>query len=505
MNPTESSPNIIFILTDQHRKQAVGAYGAGLADTPCLDGFAADGITFSNAYTTCAICSPARASLQTGYYPFRHGMRSNIFMPGAMIHELADSPGLLSRRLGKAGYYPALTGKWHLGFGRETFRDPAYMENYRNFDAHLADIEYPPYYRSGSGLPTALGYHGDDFPGHGGGGQHYPRFRDYLRRNGLEHEVRLAGRSYGVVTSPVESTVDYFLTSRGIDLIEDGRRSGKPFFLMLNYWGPHEPEFVPEEYFERYQDRNYQPWPSFSADQSRKPRFHEAARSGLPWSAFEERLRYSMAYASFVDEQIGRVLRHLRQNDLYDESLIIFSADHGDSMGIHGGLVDKAIFMYEDTVSVPMIIKPPASWTAERQSGTRDTRMVNLTDLYATILDAAGLPRPVAEERHGRSLVPALVGESTQDWPEVAVTEGSGIGHLLLSQRMIRRGCHKYVFNAGDLDELYDLGNDPHEIENRAKDPEFRGILTEMQDRLDAWMRERHDGLAGVFRKMISR
>ncbi|MEM1060559.1 MAG: sulfatase-like hydrolase/transferase [Verrucomicrobiota bacterium] len=499
-----SPPNIVFILADQLRKQAVGAYGGDLAHTPNLDALSAEGCVFDHAYTTCAVCTPARASLQTGYYPFRHGMQTNLFMNGCMVHELADSPGLLSRRLEASGYHPALTGKWHLGFGREAFEDPVYMENFRAFDGHLEDIEYPAYYRAGSGMPTKLGYHGDDFPGHGGGGHAYPQYQEYLKRNGLEHDLRVDGPGMGEVLSGEDSTMDYFLTSRAIELSEAGRQSGRPWFTMLNYWGPHEPEYVPTRFLDLYRDRALPPWPSFEADLAAKPRFHDATRDpGQPWSHFEQRLRYSLAYMAFLDDQIGRVIHHLKDTGEYDETLIIFASDHGDSMGIHGGLNNKAIFMYEDTVSVPLMIKPPKSWSGQPAGGMHLDPFVNLTDLYATIVEASGQPRAVAEERHGRSLVPVLWGEEVSDWPDCVVTEGSGIAGLLVSQRMLRHGDIKYVFNAGDREELYDLAQDPHELRNLAAEPGHADLLGQMRGRLDVWMEERGDFLRSGFRNIL--
>ena len=501
MSDPSNTPNIFFIVTDQHLKRTIGAYGGEPAITPCVDSLAREGVLFPNAYTTCPVCSPARASIQTGYYPFRHGMQTNLFMHGAMIHELADSPALLSRRLEQAGYYPALNGKWHLGFGKESFEDPFYRQYGHHFDRNINDIVYPSFYRSGSGMPSAVGYHGDDFPGHGNDGSGYPQFQDYLRSHGLPREIRMAGDNYGEVMSPEESTVDHFLTSRAIELAQEGCRSGSPLFLMLNYWGPHNPMLVPGQFLDPFRNRSFSPWPSFDEDLRSKPRIHQATRLRRPWAYFEDCLRYAMAYSSYIDSQIARFLSHLQSQGLYDESLIIFSADHGDGAGVHGGLVNKAFFMYEEAVTVPLIIKPPASWKSTR--GSRDGRLVNLTDLYATILEAAGLPRQTAQERHGRSLVPALTTEGATNWPDTVVTEGSGVDGCLISQRMIRHGSLKYVFNAADTDELYDLEEDPHEMNNRVGDAACREKLGDIRDRLRAWMESRGDALLTYFRRII--
>ena len=109
--------NIIFIFTDQQRRDFLGCYGSEIVKTPNIDMLAADGTVFDNAYTVYPVCTPARASLQTGLYPCNHGMQNNMYQPGCVVHELPDTPSLLSRRLGSLGYTAGHTGKWHIGYG----------------------------------------------------------------------------------------------------------------------------------------------------------------------------------------------------------------------------------------------------------------------------------------------------------------------------------------------------------------------------------------------------
>ncbi|MBU0637992.1 MAG: sulfatase-like hydrolase/transferase [Planctomycetes bacterium] len=182
-------PNILLILTDEQRLTELAAYGETPCKTPNLDRLAQRSVRFTNAYTTCPLCSPARASVITGLYPHSHGVTVNTDDIGCNVSELIDSPRLLPRKLGAAGYRCGYTGKWHLG----TARGNAF----------------------GSGRPAALpshfGFVGQDFPGHGGGGFGYPEYQEYLRRHGFRHEV--TGKldteplTAGVLTGPVESTV----------------------------------------------------------------------------------------------------------------------------------------------------------------------------------------------------------------------------------------------------------------------------------------------------------
>ena len=299
------------------------------------------------------------------------------------------------------------------------------------------------------------------------------------------------------VTSGEETTVDHFLTKRAIELIDEALTHNKPIFAMLNLWGPHEPYYVPSRFLDPYRNKTYAPWASFEEDQTHKPAIHDAMRDTHPWEHWEEELRYYHAYISYIDHELGRVIEHLEKKGLMKDTLVIFSADHGDAGGMHAGTQNKSIHNYETTNAIPLIIRDPKG-----RRGERESHFVNLTDLYATILDIAEDPTP--NDRHGRSLLPLLrKGEAPADWPDCAVTEGSGVQHLLVSQRAIRWGHTKYVFNSGDLEELYDLEADPHEMRNLAVEEEFAGLLVEGRQRLYQWLVSKGDGLAGQFKRIL--
>jgi arylsulfatase A-like enzyme len=252
--------NILLILTDQQRADTLSCYDPdGLCRTPHLDRFAEDAIVFDNGYTNCAVCSPARASLMTGLQPSHHGIQTNTRGYGCRVHDLPDTPELLSRRLASAGYRCGYTGKWHLGFdrtepGSDTAPFPAW------------------YFTEGNALPTTRGFIGDDFPGHGGGGYEYPLFQEYLRSNGLEFVVEHEYQEHthpnhtcwGEVTSPVESTNEFFLVDRTIHYLERLRSVDQPFYFQLNFWGPHAPFYAPTRHLDPYRDMAIPPWPNFA-------------------------------------------------------------------------------------------------------------------------------------------------------------------------------------------------------------------------------------------------
>lgn len=346
-----------------------------------------------------------------------------------------------------------------------------------------------------------MGYAGDDFPGHGGGGHDYPQYRDYLAERGFRFAPQIASTGaakYGRLDGPVEATVDYFLAERALTHLQGAQASGRPFFYALNFWGPHEPCLMPQAYLDRYNPGEIAPWPSFNERAANKPSIHAVKRPpGLAWPDFALALQHYYAHITVIDEQIGRVLEWLRASGLYENTAVIFTADHGESLGIHGGLTDKSIFMYEETCRIPLLIKPAQC----RSSGARSAGFANTTDIYSTVLDIAGRPRDDAE-RDGRSLCGWLEGCGPSDWPDHTVTQAAGLAHLGFCQRMLRWGEWEYVFNCGDLDELYDLAYDPHELTNLVNSPEARIRLVELREILRAWLVAHHDPLLQAFERM---
>ena len=505
-------PNILLIMTDQHRLSAVGAYGATPCRTPNLDRLARQGVRFENAYTTCPVCTPARASVITGQYPHNHGLTSNTEDLETSLHELGDRPTLLSRRLQQAGYQLGYSGKWHLGsdepvlFGRTN--QPC--------------------------LPRDVGFQGQNFPGHGNGGWDYPEFQQYLSRCGLKHEVkpwseptrrvRPDEQSAGQLVQPIEGTVPYFLTDHTLALIDQFTQGdgAEPFFIWHNFWGPHEPYRVTADYLERYRDVEIPPWPNYDwpARQTAGP--HQttitpvlAGEQSLTWDDWATYIRYYYAFTSMIDDQIGRMIDHLQQRHLLDNTVIIFVADHGESLGDHGGLFNKGWTHFEEALRIPLIIRLPDG-TAR---GAVPAELVSLVDLYPTILDIAGQtdhaaaqprrpslkwPHRSTESVDGSSLVPLIRGE-TCPWRDSVVVEFHGLMHTPYTMRTLRTARFKYGFNFAAADELYDLERDPHEITNLAAHPAYADVLHELRLKLYAWMQQTHDPVCYSYQHTILR
>ena len=479
----QKQPNILFIFTDQHRLSALGAYGNTPCKTPNIDRLAKEGVLFRNAYTTCPVCSPARASVMTGKFPHAHGITTNIHEVGCSVHELENSSDLLSRRLEKAGYSLGYTGKWHLG---TDFKET--------------------YFGTGNtpSLPECIGFKGHNFPGHGGGGFKCPEYTNYLEEHGFEHKVKEWSENTkliwpaGELEGCIESTVPYFLAENTIALIDRFSQKKNPFFIWHNFWGPHGPFFVPKKFIDMYRDVKIPEWENYDWPASEIPGPHHAkihpCQQDLKWDDWAMMIRYYYAFTTLIDTQIGRMVDHLEKQGLMDNTVIVFSSDHGQTLGSHGGLTDKGWHHFEETHRIPMIVRIPGSESKQDQFD----ELTSLTDLYPTILDIAGADW-AKDKVHGESLLPLINGTSTQ-WRDCVVTEFNGLANSCITQRTLRKRNLKYGFNNVGKCELYDLEKDPYETCNLIDDSAYEEAKKELIQSLYQWMEDTDDGVIRRFK-----
>lgn len=498
--------NILFIFTDQHRADSLSCYNKDtLCKTPNIDSITKNSVVFNNAYTTCPVCTPARSSVHTGLYPSKTGMEANSFETGARTHEIMDNPNLLSRRLQTVDYKLGYTGKWHLGVGKDKTET---VEG-----RSLLSIQNKGFMESGAytnygTLPTDLGFVGDDFPGHGNGGWHYPQFKKYLENNNLKLEIintegnLLPGDHSitGEIISPIETTIEHYLVERTINIIDECIKEDKPFFFNLNFWGPHSPFYAPTKYLDMYRNIEIPQWPSFNKDISTEPRIYGLLRRPeLDWDFFQNTLRHYYACISHIDNQIGRLINYLKEKGIYDNTVIIFSADHGDNQGCHGKMENKSYSMYDDTTNIPLFIKP----AIKDYDGYTQSAFAGTCDIYATILDLAGyVPNDEYGFGDGRSLAPFISEKNITDWSDEIVSTGMGAFPIVTTQRMYRKGKYKYVFNGAGEDQLFDMEKDKYEMNNLVLDPQYKEILYDIKNSFADWMDRNGDIIRDSFCKI---
>ena len=465
--------NILLLFADQHRQDAIGCYGNPVVRTPHIDRLAAGGVRFTHAFTPTATCTPARASLQSGLIARRHGLLFPWEFHRHRGGELNLLPGtrFFSQDLAAAGCQLAHVGKWHIG-----------------------DVNYP----------ADFGYEGVYHHGYGFPAEH-PHYLAYLKSLGLtgfnlsEHRYAHSGQYLysALQEGPPEASVPGYLAHQTIDYINRFSAKDRPFFISCNFWGPHGPVRIPRPYHNMYPAGDIELPPNFDTDLSDRPymiqrqlRMHET--TWLDRQTFPDLIARYYGYTTLIDDQIGRILAALEAAGHLDDTLIVYSADHGEGLGSYR-MWDKGFGMYEFLYRIPLIFSHPSLTPGVNES------FASLLDFAPTFLEAAGLPVP--DGLDGRSLLPILAGQSAAVHDDWFIAEG--YGQLIpFWQRMVRSRDAKYVYNPSDRDEFYDLADDPHETRNII-DSVGAERLKPYKDRLLQWLADTKDPLVGFARKTI--
>jgi arylsulfatase A-like enzyme len=426
----ETSPNILFLISDDHYYRALGAAGSPVIETPNLDRLAEEGVYFTHAYSPNPICITSRAVIFTGQDAWTNGTA----ILGEPIRE--DAP-LWPRELADAGYETFFTGKWH-NDGRPATRG----------------------FTDGAAIWRGGDYDHNNLPVVG-----YDESRDQRER-----------------VDQYSSTV---FVDEAIKYLGD-REGSQPFAMFVSFTVPHDPWMPPEEYQYMYEPeeislpRNFMPRPPFETHES-FPELRDQQQ--IPWPrpkwAIRGALTQYYAMITHMDEQIGRVLDHLDRLGLSENTLVIFVGDQGYSMGSHG-FVGKQT-MYEEGIRTPLILRYP-QW---ERGGGRSHHLVSLTDLGPTILDAANVQVPGAME--GQSLHPLYSGQGGSFRDTVFASFHSPDYHHL-STRAIRTDRYKLIRHllTGEA-ELFDLYTDPYELENLAGRAEYAELQRRLTERLEEW------------------
>lgn len=470
-----SVPNILWIGVDQMRYDTPGCNGNVVCRTPHIDRLAREGVNFTRAYTPCCLCSPARASMLTGMYAFRHGMGTNCDLYHALAAELPQPGMLLHPRLTEMGYRCGFAGKWHVGTKKSA-----------------ADYSF-----AGLGPP---GY---------GDITRTSEFRAYLESRKLSYGPvgkpifgNPGGKTLlaGLWDGPVASTPAHFLADYTIAMMDRFSAAGGPFFIDCQFWGPHSPHLPSREFAGMHDRTAIAPWINWDDAMEGKPagvrRFRTDFYRALPrdWQGWREIVGLYYDYSAMIDQQIGRILDHLDRLRLTESTLVVFASDHGDMTGSHG-LFDKG-FMYEEAYRIPLIVRWPARLT---RAGRCDDLVYNM-DIFPTILDALGRPDRSLD---GRSFLPALEGKPTANPREAIYLEFHGIRYLCSQRALVTRDGYKYIFNAGDFDEFYDLNRDPGELTNAIASDAYAPVIGRVREELKAVALKARDPISDNIAKMF--
>jgi len=431
--------NVVFILADDHRYDYMGFHpnSPEFLETPAMDRMAAEGAHIANAFVSTSLCSPSRASILTGQYPFRHSVvdNSNIMPTGTPM---------IGEALQEAGYQTGYFGKWHIGNDHDNPKP--------GFDRWVSFRGQGVYYN-----PT-LNIDGD---------------RD-------EYE--------GYITD--------LLTDYTIDWL-DNIEKDKPFFVYLSHKAVHAEFYPAERHQGEYEDayipkpqsmknieQNYEGKPEWVFEQ--RYSWHGVdhmyhGRDDHPQTLDEIIVDYSESLLG-VDDSVDRVLRYLEDAGLSEETLVIYMGDNGFMLGEHG-LIDKRQ-AYEESMRVPMLAWAPGFI----EPGTVIEENIMNIDFTPTILDLAGGKMPENHVIDGQSFLPLLAGETVDDWRSTFVYQyfwENSFPHTPTTYA-IRDDRYKFIYYHGvwDKNELYDLETDPQEMVNLINVPEHQERVTRMRNEM---------------------
>ena len=428
------APNILLIMADEHNASVLGCAGNAIIHTPNLDGIARAGITFDNCYCNSPLCVPSRLSLTSGKYASRVGAwNNNRRLPSS------DYPSL-PRLLNAAGYESFLCGKMHY--------DAACRYGFTEIGGNMNKN-----HMSGRGERRDP----DDLTPRPGISERFDDFHAGEHSGILDHDRQ------------VTAGVTEFLKNR--------KTADAPFFLLAGYLAPHFPLIVPEKYWDEYKGKVPMPViPEGYLDAL--PRNYKHLRTGfhvenVPEDIVRKGRELYYGLVQWLDEEVGKVLQGLEASGLAENTVVIYTADHGENMGEHGLWWKNCLF--DTAAKVPLIARWPGHWAGAQHR----TQSCSLVDLTQTIVELGGGAAP--EDWNGDSLVEWIEHPSAY-WKDFAVSEY--YGHNIASgYAMIRMGQFKYVYHTPPDPghpaerELYDLSVDPGELHNLAEKPESAGRM----------------------------
>jgi len=441
-------PNILLIMVDNQPASMMGCYGNDEIFTPHLDALASKGVLFSNAFCPNAMCSPSRASMFTGLMPSQHGIHTwlddDLMDTWPKRYNAIAEFETLPEKLAKKGYHTAMIGKYHLGFADEPQNG---FKHWVAMEKGTMDSFY--------GVP--------------------------MIDNGQRH------------TAP-EHSVDYF-TRKSVDYLDKHANPNEsPFFLCLTYNAPYGNVPGPDH---RYSDL-YAELPMNSVPREglcpelidwillRKEKLPDYE---FPWyKKLAEQpnnlqaMRQFYSQASMVDDGVGQVLAKLHEQGVLDNTLVIYTADHGMSVGHHGfwghGEDTWPSNMHRSANNIPLLISYPEF----AQAGVEVENLVGTTDIFATILDLADCELESSELVSGKSFSQLLSGE-TMEFRDEVFMEQEETRAIRTSEWLFMKRLENTEY--GFKNELYDLVNDPDERKNLAQQPDYVDVVAKLSNRLD--------------------
>ncbi|MBT7955843.1 MAG: alkaline phosphatase family protein [Rhodospirillaceae bacterium] len=492
--------NILFIMCDQLRADYLSCAGHPRLETPNIDALAARGVLFSKAYCQAPICGGSRMSFYTGRYNFTHGATWN----GVPLNLGEQTMGDHLRPLGMR---VALVGKTHMNADVEgmarlgvdphepfgVFASECGFEPYERDDGLWGNADFAPENLAYNRYLNEQGYEGKN-PWHDFANSHEGPDGEilsgwHIRNNHLPARVK------------EEHSETAYMTNRAMEFITESGE--QPWCLHLSYIKPHWPYVAPAPYHNMYGHNDMIPvnrHPKELENGHPVYKFFMSRPDSQTFARDDVRNNVIPAYMGLIkqiDDHMGRLFKFLEENDRMDDTMIVFTADHGDYLGDHY-MAEKELF-HEESVRIPMIVYDPDE-ASDATRGTVDERFMEAIDLVPTFIEAAGgeVPDHIVE---GRSLKPLLNGENPDDWRNYVISESEyaarfanwefGISPSEARGTMVRTEDWKYIHHEAFRPELFDLKNDPSELNDLGEDPDYEEIRNQMREHMFESLRKR--------------
>lgn len=465
--PRSRKPNILLLFSDQHNADFMGCAGYPNLITPNLDKLARDGVRFTRTYCQDGICVPSRSSMMTGQYPRTTGVLENSDR-AYNVEQLHPLYHLLKEN----GYITGCFGKQHLPGGMK-----------RGFD-HSA---------------TTIGARSDPSDEY---------YSDWIKERGQAKEAYRDGK--GSKKSPLmchisdlkpENTQEAYIAKKSMEFLKKAKESGKPFFCWTSFFHPHQPYTPVKKWADLYPPSEVKLPDNLREPVENLPPHLQGWRknSNRPWALAEAAadeniyrnyISYYCALVTEVDHYVGEVIASLKEQGMYEDTIIIYTADHGDFVARHG-MVEKCALghnVYEDTLKVPMIM----SWADNFEKGHVNNDLTELVDIYPTLLDLCDIEKPANVQLPGKSLAKVLEKAQgierefavSENWSQVTIiTERYKFGHW------IEPPYSRFDFREfGDM--IFDLEKDPTEVNNLIDTPKGKKIKAKLLKHYETWVKE---------------
>ena len=501
---SERRPNIVFLFSDQQRYDTLSCYGADYLDVPNLDALADESFVFQNAYVSQPVCTPARATIMTGLYPHAAGPIVNMI-------NLPEDVKVISEMISD-DHYKGYMGKWHLGNDIE--RQHGFNVWRSSEDGHGTGYTHAQLNNETSTYTEYLvskGYTPDRKPAANAEGRGFSLLG---RRSGIRTSTFSSDAHYDM---PEEDQMASYLAQEACEFIDENK--DRPFVLYVSTFEPHSPYHGP--FMDQYDPETLPVGPAFlekpesaslvnkvradyfmkfmldGEDQTKDPYMmnYAASREDVTTEIGWRTLRaHYMGNITLVDRMVGRINQAIKDAGIEDDTIIVFTSEHGDMMGDHGMLEKRS--MFEEASRVPLLMKVP--WLSKSQKIIEGS--VGHIDLVPTLLDLIG--EDVPDHLQGKSLQPVLQGDEDLSENDVFISWNgydNDVPDRFLGDHKINRMLRlpwrtvvtpdrwKLALCAGDQCELYDLNSDPYEQTNLFNDPAQQDRIRDMAARIRVW------------------